>query len=108
MDNGDGRCPFSFMRLDLFLKCSRLVLRRSVARELCDAGRIDVNGSKAKASKEIKPGDEIELRRGARKTRVRVVELPRTKQVSKAEAGNLIEIFSDETSADSLLSPGSL
>jgi ribosomal 50S subunit-recycling heat shock protein len=96
------------MRLDLFLKSSRLVLRRSVARELCDAGRIDVNRSKAKASKELKPGDEIELRRGSRKTRVRVIEIPRSKQVSKADAGSLIEILSDDVEADTLLSRGSL
>jgi ribosomal 50S subunit-recycling heat shock protein len=107
MDNGDRRCPFSFMRLDLFLKSSRLVLRRSIARQLCDAGRISVNGSKAKASKETKAGDEIELRRGSRKTVVRVIEIPRTKQVSKAAADSLIEILAEETEADTLLTRGS-
>ena len=88
------------MRLDLFLKASRLVLRRSVARQFCDANRIRVNGQTAKASKEIKAGDEIEIRRGDKRTLVRVVEVPRSKQVSKNEAGALIDIIEDERLAD--------
>ena len=92
------------MRLDLFLKTSRLVLRRSVARQLCDAGRIDVNGFAAKASRDVKAGDEIEIRRGPKRTVVRVREIPAVKQVSRAEAGALIEIIKDETVDDDLLS----
>jgi ribosomal 50S subunit-recycling heat shock protein len=83
------------MRLDLFLKASRLVTRRSVAKDLCDAGRIKVNDLAARASKEIKVGDEIELQRGGRLTKVRVAGLPATKQVSRERAGSLFEIIED-------------
>jgi ribosomal 50S subunit-recycling heat shock protein len=88
------------MRLDLFLKTSRLVVRRSVAQELCDAGLISVNGSTAKSSKEVKPQDEIEIKRRDRITRVRVAEIPSTKQVSKRSSGELYELI-DETSVNS-------
>jgi len=84
------------MRLDLYLKSSRLVLRRSVAQELCDAGVVFVNGVKAKSSREIKTGDEIEIRKRNRLTKVRVLKVPSTKQVSRSEAPNLYEILSDE------------
>ena len=83
------------MRLDLFLKVSRLVLRRSVAQELCDAGLIFVNGSKAKASKEIKAGDKIEIKRRTRFTSVEVLNLPAGKQVSKAAAVDLYRVLED-------------
>jgi ribosomal 50S subunit-recycling heat shock protein len=91
------------MRLDLFLKASRLVLRRTVARQFCDAGRISVNGEKAKPSKEVKPGDVIEIRRGDRRTAARVLVLPRSKQVSREEAADLVEITSVEELPDTLL-----
>jgi ribosomal 50S subunit-recycling heat shock protein len=91
------------MRLDLFLKASRLVLRRTIARQLCDAGRISVNGEKAKASKEIKSGDVIEIRRGDHRTAARVTELPRSKQVSREEAAGLVEITAAEDQPDPLL-----
>jgi ribosomal 50S subunit-recycling heat shock protein len=83
------------MRLDLFLKASRIVLRRSVARQLCDAGAIKVNGVVGKASKELKTGDEIEIRRGIRHTVYRVTELPTSKQVTRADASSLVEVMSD-------------
>jgi ribosomal 50S subunit-recycling heat shock protein len=91
------------VRLDLFLKASRLVLRRSVARQLCDAGRIIVNGLAAKASKEVKVGDEIEIIRGEKRLIVRVLELPGSKQVSKQAAGSMVEILSSQTMKDPLL-----
>jgi len=62
-----------------------------------------VNGQTAKASKEVKAGDEIEIRRGDKRTVVRVVDIPRSKQVSKNEAGALIEVVEDERLADDLL-----
>ena len=83
------------MRLDLFLKVSRLVLRRSVAQEFCDAGSIFVNGSAAKASKEIKAGDKIEIRRRTRHTSVEVLQLPAGKQLSKGDAGDLYRVLED-------------
>ena len=91
------------MRLDLFLKSSRLVLRRSVARQLCDAGRISVNGAAAKASKEVKTGDEIEIIRGPKRVVARVIQIPGTKQVSKVDAASLVEIVSDEITPEPLL-----
>ena len=86
---------FISMRLDLYLKVSRLVLRRSVAQELCDAGLIFVNGLRAKASKEIKAGDKIEIRRRTRHTSVEVVSVPAGKQVSKSGAADLYRILED-------------
>jgi ribosome-associated heat shock protein Hsp15 len=74
------------MRLDMFLKISRLVSRRAAAQELCDAGLVFLNGNGAKSSKEVKAGDEIEIRRRNRITSVKVREVPHTKQVSKSQA----------------------
>lgn len=91
------------MRLDLFLKASRLIVRRSLAQEFCDAGLIKINGLKAKSSREVKPGDEIEIKRYNRLTRVKVREVPDRKQVSKQDAVNLYEILSEETVAEELL-----
>jgi ribosomal 50S subunit-recycling heat shock protein len=91
------------MRLDLFLKASRLVPRRSIAQQFCDAGRVRLNGAGAKSSKEVKAGDEVEIRRGNRRTCVRILTVPTGKQVSKAAAAELFEIISDETLADELL-----
>lgn len=88
------------MRLDLFLKASRLILRRSLAQEFCDAGLIFVNGAKAKSSKEVKAHDEIEIKRRSRITKIKVLEVPTKKQVSKEQAANLYEILSEEILED--------
>jgi ribosomal 50S subunit-recycling heat shock protein len=92
------------MRLDLFLKTSRLIPRRALAQEFCDAGLIKVNGAAAKSSKEIKTGDEIEIRRRSRLTRLKVLEIPSQKQVSKQNAVNLFEILGEEILEDDILS----
>jgi ribosomal 50S subunit-recycling heat shock protein len=84
------------MRLDLFLKVSRLIPRRTIAQQLCDANRVSVNGAKAKSSKEVKVGDIIELRRANRTTEIHVLEIPRTKQVSKDSASRLYEITRED------------
>ena len=84
------------MRLDLFLKTSRLIPRRTVAQELCDAGRISVNDTAAKSSKDVKAGDEIEIRRRDRVTKILVNIVPTTKQVSKQSAGELYRLVSEE------------
>lgn len=91
------------MRLDLFLKASRLILRRSLAQDFCDAGRVKVNNLVAKSSREIKPGDEIEIKRPQRLLKVRVLQIPKSKQVARAEATNLYEIVSEEILEDSPL-----
>ncbi len=61
------------MRLDKYLKVSRLIKRRTVANEACDNGRISVNGRVVKASYEVKIGDKIEIALGARTVAVEVV-----------------------------------
>ena len=63
------------MRLDKYLKVSRLIKRRTVANEACDNGRISVNGKVAKASYEVKPGDRIEITLGTRTVAVEVVQV---------------------------------
>jgi ribosomal 50S subunit-recycling heat shock protein len=89
------------MRLDLFLKASRLILRRTLAQEFCDADLVKVNNLAAKSSREIKANDEIEIKRRNRILRVRVLEIPKSKQVSRTEATNLYEIISEETIEES-------
>ena len=63
------------MRLDKYLKVSRLIKRRTVANEACDAGRVTVNEKTARASYEVKVGDIIEIRLGAKALRVKVLSL---------------------------------
>ena len=63
------------MRLDKYLKVSRLINRRTVANEACDAGRVSVNGKVAKASVEVKKEDIIEIRFGDKTVKVQVTEI---------------------------------
>ena len=72
------------MRLDKFLKVSRLIKRRTVANEACDAGRVLVNGKSAKASLNVKEGDVIEIEFGTRTVKVEVLDVQET--VRKDEA----------------------
>ena len=83
------------MRLDLFLKASRLTLRRTVAQALCDAGAVSVNNIPAKSSRGVHVGDEIALRRRNQLLTVRVLALPATRQTSRSDASTLYEILSD-------------
>ncbi len=75
------------MRLDKFLKVSRLIRRRTTANEACDAGRVQVNGKVAKASVKVKEGDVIELDLGDRPVKVEVLKVADT--VRKEEAKDL-------------------
>ena len=77
------------MRLDKYLKVSRLIKRRTVANEACDAGRVMVNGKPAKASVNVKVGDEIEILFGQKSVKVRVLDLQDTTR--KEEAKDLFE-----------------
>ena len=77
------------MRLDKFLKVSRLIKRRTVANEACDAGRVLVNGKPAKASVKVKVGDVIEIQFGTRTVKVEVLELQET--TKKEEAKDLFK-----------------
>ena len=73
------------MRLDKFLKVSRLIKRRTVANEACDAGRVLVNGKTAKASVKVTPGDVIEIQFGTRTVKVEVLELQGTTKREEAK-----------------------
>lgn len=73
------------MRLDKFLKVSRLIKRRTVANEACDAGRVLVNGKTAKASVKVKPGDVIEIQFGTRTVKVEVLNLQETTKKEEAK-----------------------
>ncbi|MCI8823693.1 MAG: RNA-binding S4 domain-containing protein [Lachnospiraceae bacterium] len=75
------------MRLDKFLKVSRLIKRRTVANEACDAGRVLVNGRTAKASLNVKEGDVIEIQFGTRTVKAEVLDVQET--VRKEEAREL-------------------
>jgi ribosomal 50S subunit-recycling heat shock protein len=88
------------MRLDQFLRASRIVLRRTVAQELCDAGAVSVNGAAARSSRAVRAGDVIDLRRRDRLTTVRVLDVPAARNVSKAEAASLYETVRDERARD--------
>ena len=80
------------MRLDKFLKVSRLIKRRTVANEACDAGRVRVNGRTARASLSVKAGDIIEIGFGTKTVKVRVLSLQDT--TKKEEAKDLFEYLS--------------
>ena len=84
------------MRLDLFLKASRLCLRRTTAQKLCEAGRVTLNGHTAKSSSTVKVGDEIAITRRDRIVTVRVLAVPAPKQTSRKEALELYEILGEE------------
>lgn len=75
------------MRLDKFLKISRLIKRRTVANEACDAGRVSLNGKPAKAGASVKAGDIIEIGFGTRTVKVEVLNVAET--VRKEEAKEL-------------------
>ena len=79
------------MRLDKYLKISRLIKRRTVANEACDAGRVLVNGKTAKASVNVKAGDVIEIQFGTKSVKVEVLDVQET--VKKDEASSLYEII---------------
>ena len=87
------------MRLDRFLKLSRLIKQRSVAKWACEAGRVSVLGRKAKAGTVIKVGDELTVSLRHRTLRVRVLALP-TGNVSKERARALYEVIEDVHASD--------
>lgn len=78
------------MRLDMFLKLSRLEPRRTLAQKMCEAGAVTVNGLRAKSAHEVRETDLISVRRRGRITTVRVVRVP-TKPPSKRDAESLYE-----------------
>jgi ribosomal 50S subunit-recycling heat shock protein len=83
------------MRLDQFLKLSRLVVRRSVAAEMCRAGAVRINDMAAKAGREIKENDIITLRRRGELLKARILSVP-TGNVPKSQAPSLYDVLSVE------------
>ena len=79
------------MRLDKFLKVSRIIKRRTVANDACDAAHVTVNGRVVKASYNVKENDIIEITFGERKLKVRVVDVKET--TKKQEASSLYEVI---------------
>ena len=75
------------MRLDKYLKISRLIKRRTVANEACDAGRVLVNDRPAKASAQVKAGDTIEIQFGSKNVKVEVLDIKETVRKEDAETG---------------------
>ena len=73
------------MRLDKYLKVSRLIKRRTVANEACDAGKVTVNGKASRASYDVKTGDIIEITLGLRSVKVRVTEVKEVVRKEDAE-----------------------
>ena len=80
------------MRIDKFLKVSRIIKRRTVANDACDNEHVSVNGRPAKASYDVKEGDIIEIRFGERCLKVRVVDVK--EHAGKSEAGSMYEVIS--------------
>ncbi|MFD2671533.1 RNA-binding S4 domain-containing protein [Marinicrinis sediminis] len=83
------------MRLDKFLKVSRLIKRRTVAKEVSEAGRIELNGREAKASSTVKVGDELTIQFGQRLMTVRIEKLMET--TKKDEAAGMYTILKEES-----------
>ena len=73
------------MRLDKYLKVSRLIKRRTVANEACDAGRVLINDRPAKASAQVKEGDVLEIQFGSKAVRVEVLNVQETVKIEEAQ-----------------------
>ncbi|WP_026319973.1 RNA-binding S4 domain-containing protein [Siminovitchia fordii] len=82
------------MRLDKFLKVSRLIKRRPLAKEVADKGRISINGQQAKASSNVKVGDELSIRFGQKVVTVKVEELQDS--TKKEDAANMYRLLKEE------------
>ena len=78
------------MRLDKYLKVSRIIKRRTVANEACDAGRVTINGRQAKASVDVKAGDIIEIKFGDKTTKLEVLDVKET--VRKEDATGMYKM----------------
>jgi ribosomal 50S subunit-recycling heat shock protein len=82
------------LRLDKFLKVSRLVKRRTLAKELCDAGRVTIGTRVAKSSSVVQVGDELSIRYGHKRVRVAIVALMENPR--KEQAASMYELLSEE------------
>jgi len=79
------------MRLDKYLKNARLIKRRTIANEACDAGKVVVNGKVARASYDVKEGDVIEIQMGAKPVKVRVLVV--SEHATKADAAQMYTVI---------------
>lgn len=86
------------MRLDNYLKMSRLIKKRTLAKELCKHGSITVNGLKAKAGKEVKEGDKIKISMWNRTVKVAIREIP-CGNVSKSDAQDLYYLLEEQNTS---------
>ena len=82
------------MRLDKYLKVSRIIKRRTVAKEASEGGRVTLNGKVAKPSTEVKVGDVMEIRFGEKMAKFRILAVAET--VRKADAGAMYELLEGE------------
>lgn len=82
------------MRLDKYLKVSRIIKRRTVANDACDTEKISVNGKAAKASYQVKVGDIVEIAFGARSLKIKVLDT--AEHILKADAASLYEVISQQ------------
>ena len=82
------------MRIDKYLKVSRIIKRRTVAKEACDGGRITLDGKVAKAGTEVHPGDVLQIRFGNRLGRYRVLEV--SENVRKESAAAMYEVLEED------------
>ncbi|HSE25934.1 MAG TPA: RNA-binding S4 domain-containing protein [Pyrinomonadaceae bacterium] len=83
------------MRLDLFLKASRLCPRRSVAQQLCDAGLVLLNGTPVKSAHIVRVDDQLTIRKRDKELVVRVSSVPAARQTSRKDAATLYELLSE-------------
>jgi len=88
------------LRIDKFLKVSRIIKRRTVAKELCDAGKVKLNGRPAKAGSELKIGDKLEIGYGPRLLEVEIQQL--RDNVSAKDAALLYTVLREEKQGDSI------
>lgn len=78
------------MRLDKFLKVSRVIKRRTVANEIADKGRVNVNGKQAKPSYEVKVGDIIEIQFGEKLSKFEIIQIPKTQSANTEDVIKLL------------------
>lgn len=82
------------MRLDKYLKVSRIIKRRTVANEACGLGRVQINGKVAKASSEVKEGDTLDILMGGHHVRLRVLSIQ--EHALKADASGMYQLLEEE------------
>jgi len=84
------------MRIDKFLVIARLVKQRSVANKLCGNGHVIINGAKAKPAREVAVGDNIIITNKGRRVEVEILEIPKTKSLSKERAREITRLIKEE------------